>query len=262
MPKRKRKDVAEPTLSPTVQDEPSVASISKPNVKAYQIPYLEKTIHCKQYESPDGEQSLIFTHGAGGTLDAPAVVNFAVGFSATKSMLCFQGSMNLQARTKSFLAIIEHEDWAQVLGGRSMGARAAVMAAHDSEDVKRLVLVSYPLKNQKGVSRDQILLDLKKDMEVLFISGDGDTMCDLDDLSEVRQNMKAKSWLVVVNGADHGMNMKPKKSTDPIGRFTGEIAANWLESRDMTRKELAIWWDAENNTACRGPWKRKLESPS
>jgi predicted alpha/beta-hydrolase family hydrolase len=178
--------------------------------------------------------SLIFTHGAGGTLSAPAVVNFCTGFSTTLPVLAFQGSMNLASRVKGFRACIQEKRGEGngerlVLGGRSMGARAAVMAAtEDDEKVVELVLVSYPLKGPKDDIRDQILKDLPASIRVLFVIGDRDAMCPLDMLDEVRKKMKAKSQLVVVRGADHGMHVKPASMEKEYGEETGRIAAEWI----------------------------------
>ena len=90
-----------------------------------------------------------------------------------------------------------------------------------------MVFVSYPLQGPNGV-RDQILLDLPREMEVLFVVGDRDAMCPLELLEEVRVKMKAKSRLVVVRGADHGMNARPAHKTKELGEETGRVAAKWL----------------------------------
>ena len=154
-----------------------------------------------------------------------------------------------------------------VLGGRSMGARAAVMAAGEletrgliasgeadagGEEVrvklnKRLVLVSYPLiaGNGKGESkreeREQLLLDVPASFEVLFIIGTRDSMCPLDKLQEVREKMTAKNWLVRVEGANHGMEVKPKGKMAEVVEETGRVAALWLEARNTERREGRIW---------------------
>jgi predicted alpha/beta-hydrolase family hydrolase len=198
---------------------------------------------------------LIFTHGAGGTLSADAVVNFCTGFSEYLPVLAFQGSMNLKARTKGFHACIEEvhssQETAQkrkpkernrrkrmLLGGRSMGARAAVIAAsehlaeqdHEQEDMSiQLILVSYPLQGPKDDLRDQILLDLPESISILFIIGDKDAMCPFDLLNETRSKMVAKSQVVVVRDADHGMNIKPASATKEVGESTGRVAAWWVE---------------------------------
>jgi predicted alpha/beta-hydrolase family hydrolase len=188
-------------------------------------------------------RTLIFTHGAGGTLSAPAVVNFCTGFATALPVLAFQGSMNLGSRVKGFHACIEYlkeqskkESGSLVLGGRSMGARAAVMAASEiletrPEDGKiDIILVSYPLKGPKD-TRDQILLDLPASVNVLFIIGDRDSMCPLDLLGQVQSKMRAKSQLAIVRGADHGMHTRPAKLEKEMGEETGRIAADWVAGR-------------------------------
>jgi predicted alpha/beta-hydrolase family hydrolase len=214
---------------------------------------VKKPIVCHHYNSttqekpPEDPATFIFTHGAGGTLSAPAVVNFCTGFSSTSPtrLLAFQGSSNLSARVKAFQACHEHlrrEAKGVVFGGRSMGARAAVMAATELlaersyESTVRVVLVSYPLQGPKDV-RDQILLDLPGGVEVLFIVGDRDAMCPLALLEEVRGKMRAKSRLVVVRGADHGMNVRPASRTKELGEETGRMAARWLSRNIESERE-------------------------
>ncbi|KAH6843634.1 hypothetical protein B0T12DRAFT_339217, partial [Alternaria alternata] len=200
-----------------------------------------KPIQCHQYTPSSSTTSpiLIFTHGAGGTLSADAVVNFCTGFSEYLPVLAFQGSMNLKARTKGFHACIEEQvkKKRMLLGGRSMGARAAVIAAsehiadqdHEQEETSiQLILVSYPLQGPKDDLRDQILLDLPESIGVLFVIGDKDVMCPLDLLNETRSKMVAKSQVVVVRDADHGMNIKPASATKEVGESTGRVAAWWV----------------------------------
>lgn len=157
--------------------------------------------------------------------------------------------MNLGARVKGFHACLKHlrgdrgkEEEIRVLpvviGGRSMGARAAVLAAGEivEQDKKdrsvastiQVVLVSYPLKGPKDDIRDGILLHLPESVRVLFIIGDRDAMCPLHLLESVRGKMKAKSQLIVVNGADHGMHVKPANRECAVGEETGRLAAEWV----------------------------------
>ena len=215
-----------------------------------EIPFTSKPINCIRYSKggTKAEQSdrtadnpsLIFTHGAGGTLNSDGIANFAKGFAKSSSVLCFQGNMNLKSRVKMFSAVMENQESAACLGGRSMGARAAVMAA--TTDTKMLILASYPLHTAKE-TRDQILLDIDPAIDVLFIEGDMDDMCDLERLEEVRKKMKCKTWLVVVKGADHGMNIKPKSASAEVVSMTGELAAQWVQERDETRRKGTVNWD-------------------
>jgi len=237
--------------------------------------------------SLDPTAPLIFAHGASGSMHTPSVLSFCTGASHHRDVVTFQGNMNMRSRVGSFVAVAQ---WAAeqhmattgktretyhtitnssgaVLGGRSMGARAAVMAAGEletrgliasgeadagGEEVmvklnKRLVLVSYPLiaGNGKGESkmeeREQLLLDLPASFEVLFIIGTRDSMCPLDKLQEAREKMTAKSWLVRVEGANHGMEVKPKGKMAEVVEETGRVAALWLEARNTERRESRIW---------------------
>ncbi|KAF2114986.1 hypothetical protein BDV96DRAFT_494249 [Lophiotrema nucula] len=203
---------------------------------------------------------LIFTHGAGGTLSAPAVVNFVRGYAESSPVLAFQGSMNLAARVKGFLALISNNDGKKGsmlrFGGRSMGARAAVMAASQIieggfEEKVELVLVSYPLKGPKGDLRDEILLSLPKGVAARFIIGDKDNMCPLNELAGVRLKMKAQTSLLVVKGADHGMHVRPAPAEEALGEMTG----SWAAERKGTGSDEQIWWDGDAEEVKRGPFK-------
>ncbi|KAG8529716.1 uncharacterized protein KY384_005197 [Bacidia gigantensis] len=223
--------------------------------KAVEIASAKKPIICAQY-AKDGERlnespALIFTHGAGGTIKADAVVNFAKGFATLSPILTFQGTMNLKARTTAFTAVSEDQNFFKCFGGRSMGARAAVLAS--IERTTHLVLVSYPLHTDKDV-RDQILLDLSADKKTIFVSGDRDSMCDIDRLQEIRDKMKAKSWLCLVEGADHSMSVKPKSASASIVSKTGEIVAKWLDHLDEKTTEGRLSWNAEEGEVRWSGW--------
>ena len=166
----------------------------------FSIPFRDKVIVAeKRGRDLQQDPTLIFTHGAGGGISNAATRDFTAGFAQSSSIICFQGTMNLSSRVKTFKAVTEHVEFSGALGGRSMGARAAVMTCDDA--TKACVLVSYPLIGGKnGDTRDQILLDLRQDVDVLFIIGTKDHMCPLDRLDEVRAKMKAGSWIVHVQG--------------------------------------------------------------
>lgn len=215
------------------------------------------------------ETKLIFTHGAGGSLQAEAVVNFVYGFASNDTMptiLCFRGNMNLPSRVKMFNSVLEarNDSLKQearlspiCLGGRSMGARAAVMAA--TKDTTHLALVSYPLHTNKEV-RDQILLDLPASMKVVFVSGSHDQMCDLERLENARRQMKCKTWIIVVQGADHGMNVRPKSATRKVGRMTGALVAAWLDRCDEKLTEGTISWESDNSAVRWSGWSQATKA--
>jgi predicted alpha/beta-hydrolase family hydrolase len=254
---------SEGTASENKEDVPD-KNTPKQELVPDSVPTDSKPISCLR--SPSCASllpSLIFTHGAGGGLSAPATMNFARGYATTGSpIVCFQGSMNLKARTNMFATVLAHyennseqlESTSKIVafGGRSMGARAAVLAAQETDDVNLLVLVSYPLVGPKGDVRDKILLDIRPDVHVLFISGDRDSMCDLALLAKVRAKMKAESWMVTVKGTDHGMNLaggaKLKQASEEVVMETGSLAARWIDNRESSHKDVLMRWDEDRGT--------------
>lgn len=234
------------------------------------------TFISKQPIATDTRPPLIFAHGASGSMHTPAVLSFALGAASSALVITFQGTMNMKARVSAFIAVTRHAasqlikqpgepfndaDSGIVLGGRSMGSRAAILAANElapkielPENIavpiaKRLVLVSYPLVAPSGEVRDQLLLDLGEGYEVLFIIGSRDAMCPLDHLEDVRRKMKAKSWLLQVHGADHGMSVTPKSVVDQVVEETGRIAGLWIRDRDHARRESLIEVETDHNEA-------------
>ncbi|KAL9585128.1 MAG: hypothetical protein Q9203_004386 [Teloschistes exilis] len=239
--------------------------------KTFEIDYPKKPIKCilthkdpRSTEQENTQPSFLFTHGAGGTLQSDAIVNFVDGFtsSSNQSILCFQGNMNLQSRVKMFKAVHDHhgkdEDAPRCLGGRSMGARAAITASAHNTNTSHLVLISYPLHTDKGDVRDAILLDIPAEVQVLFVSGDRDAMCEIERLDAARERMKGTTYRVVVSGADHGMNVKPKMGTRGVGVKVGEVVAEWLQlgfddGGDGGREGI-ITWDEESEEAEWSGW--------
>ena len=234
-----------------------------------QVEYQPNPIQCvlegHNASSEAGEDvqpspALVFTHGAKGTLNSDAMANFSLGFSTKSPILCFQGNMNLKSRVKMFDAVLEHHKFYSSIGGRSMGARAAIMAT--TEKSSHLILVSYPLHTAKEV-RDQVLLDLPQSMKVLFMIGENDSMCNLERLENIRGEMKCKSWRTVVKNADHGMNVKPKVATMEVGKLCGSIAAIWLSNcDDEERREGVISWDDETKEAKWSGWTSENATPA
>lgn len=280
-PKSTRDEDDAPKHTKARQPPPSTQNAATATFTSYTIPGSKNPIPCKRSVHGSGaprHPDLIFTHGAGGDLTAAKMVQFSEGFAgAGSSVVMFQGNMNLSARAKGFESVLAYEgsseatggDTAAVaFGGRSMGARAAVVASQAQpqgqgqvQHGKLLVLASYPLVGQqKGDVRDAILLSLPADTNVLFISGDRDNLCPLAQLETVRAKMKARTWLVTAVGADHGMELHGgkalKKGSEEVGRECGRIAARWLRERDDKVREMDLWWDGERGRVL-GSWGEK-----
>ena len=118
-----------------------------------------------------------------------------------------------------------------ILGGRSMGGRAASVLVAEGADCDGLLLLAYPLHppGQPGKLRDAHLSSIQ--VPVLCLNGTRDTFCDRSlmeqVLSRLGQNWRMH-WLV---GADHGFHvLKRSGRTDHavMAEFAGEVQA-WAE---------------------------------
>ena len=273
MPKRKRAEAqtAETSTQPTKNISQLVSGKRKKGTKStnyddsttpsggvqtFTLPYKGKEVICER-RGTGVKPALIFTHGAGGGLSNPAMKEFADGFAEVSPVVCFQGTMNLKSRIDTFQTVVEHEDTQPALGGRSMGARAAVLTAQQTQfNIKALVLASYPMVGaQKGDSRERILLDLPEEIDVLFITGTKDSMCDLKHLHNVIEKMKARSWVLEVQGADHGMSFTPKAGVQPIRKESGTIAAHWQLERDESKCYCSLSWSAKDGKVVSTGWQ-------
>jgi hypothetical protein len=96
-----------------------------------------------------------------------------------------------------------------VLIGKSMGSRVGCHIAL-TENVAGLVCLGYPLcgGGDPARLRDQVLKELAT--PVLFIQGTRDSLCPLDLLGRVRQEMAAPNELHVVAEGDHSLLVTKK----------------------------------------------------
>ncbi|TAQ88653.1 hypothetical protein B7494_g3004 [Chlorociboria aeruginascens] len=197
---------------------------------------------------------VLFTHGAGSQLDNPALDAFAEGLARTHTVLCFEDQGSVQQRAATFRSLLDAFPSVAAFGGRSKGSVAAVEASLHS-NVKRLILFSLPLSYDRSSDpgRDllhlpQDLLLLQQDVEVLFIGGDRDELCVLEDLAEIRKRMKARSWWIRIEGADHGIKFEMEKRRS-VCKFVGNIAGKWLSgdvsafSEGEKTADVLVGWD-------------------
>nr|POE63604.1 hypothetical protein CFP56_04507 [Quercus suber] len=111
-----------------------------------------------------------------------------------------------------------------------------------------------------GERREEVLRGIPEGVDVLFVSGDRDGMCDLTDLRGVVRRMKGRVWLMVVQGADHGMELKGKGDGGRVVREkTGEVAARWLETRDEATRHGLIRRDEDEGKVVEAGWHRGVE---
>ena len=139
----------------------------------------------------------------------------------------------LVATTRAVIAHAQRELNASrlVIGGRSMGGRAASMLAAEGFDASGLLLLAYPLHpaGQPEKLRDAHLGAIR--MPVLCFNGTRDALCTPERMKRALTTVNAPWNMQWVDGADHMFHvLKSSGTTDAevmaqIGRTAGEWAA-------------------------------------
>ena len=117
-----------------------------------------------------------------------------------------------------------------LIGGRSMGGRAASMLAADGFDADGLLLLAYPLHpiGHPEKLRDEHLPKIR--MPVLAFSGTRDPMCTRELMERALKTVTAPWEMLWIDGADHSFHvLKSSGTTDAeVMREIGEVSAQWL----------------------------------
>ena len=120
-----------------------------------------------------------------------------------------------------------------VIGGRSMGGRAASMLAADGFDCDGLLLLAYPLHpaGQPEKLRDAHLPRIE--VPVLCINGTRDALCDQGLMAPIAGKLPRwqMHWL---EGADHSFHvLKSSGRTDAqVMEEVGQVASDWRARLD------------------------------
>ena len=116
-----------------------------------------------------------------------------------------------------------------ILGGRSMGGRAASMLAADGFSCDGLLLLAYPLH---PTGRPEELRDAhlaKIAVPVLCLNGTRDTLCRRDLMEAVVERLRGGWTMRWLEGADHGFHVlkgSGKSDEDVLGEI-GEASGVW-----------------------------------
>jgi len=99
---------------------------------------------------------------------------------------------------------------AAILIGKSMGGRIGCHVSLE-EKVDGVVCFGYPLcgGGDQSKLRDKVLRALQT--PILFVQGTRDSLCPLDLLERVRAEMKAPTFLHVVEGGDHSLQVSKRQ---------------------------------------------------
>jgi predicted alpha/beta-hydrolase family hydrolase len=117
-----------------------------------------------------------------------------------------------------------------LIGGRSMGGRAASMLAADGFACDGLVLLAYPLHppGRPEQLRDAHLPAIK--VPVLCFNGTRDTFCRRDLMESVLQNVNSNWEMHWIDGADHGFHVSKSsgRSDADVLREIRSVSEAWL----------------------------------
>jgi uncharacterized protein len=117
-----------------------------------------------------------------------------------------------------------------ILGGRSMGGRAASMLAARGFGCDGLLLLAYPLHpaGQPEKLRDAHLRDIG--VPVLCLNGTRDSLCVRPLMDSVVRRLNGSWTMHWLEGADHGFHVLKRsgRSDDDVMREIGEASEAWV----------------------------------
>jgi predicted alpha/beta-hydrolase family hydrolase len=115
-----------------------------------------------------------------------------------------------------------------ILIGKSMGGRIGCHVSLE-EKVESVVCFGYPLcgGGDQSKMRDKVLRALET--PILFVQGTRDSLCPLNLLESVRADMKAPTFLHVVEGGDHSLQVL-KRQLAAAGETQEEVDRRIFET--------------------------------
>jgi predicted alpha/beta-hydrolase family hydrolase len=193
----------------------------------------------------------VCAHGAGGNMSdrgmlatANAFRNHGVGVVRFNFLYKERGSGRpdpmpvLMETTAAVVARVRDELAPErlVIGGRSMGGRAASMLAADGYSADGLLLLAYPLHpaGQPERLRDAHLAKIR--MPVLAFSGTRDALCTRDLMERALTTVSAPWDMRWIDGADHSFHVLKSSGTNDaaVMESIAEASAAWLSRLPMT----------------------------
>src|SRR2546423_743392 len=198
----------------------------------------EETSAVYEPSSTGGETVFVFAHGAGGNMHDRAVTSTARalqerGIGTVRFNFLYKekksGRPDPMPKLKdTFSAVVEKVRGevapdTLIIGGRSMGGRAASMLAAEGFDCAGLLLLAYPLHppGKPDQLRDAHLPSIK--VPVLCFNGTRDPFCTPALMDQVLKRVKTKWEMHWVEGADHSFHV-PKSSGKTDAEVLNEMA--------------------------------------
>jgi predicted alpha/beta-hydrolase family hydrolase len=199
------------------------------------------------FEAGDSSMPVfVCAHGAGGhmadggmTRLARALVSRGVNLVRFNFLYKEKGSSRpdpMPRLTACFAAVVDRvraelEPRKLVIGGRSMGGRAASMMAADGFGCDGLLLFAYPLHpaGRPEKLRDAHLPSIE--VPVLCFNGTRDPLCDPDLMKKALESVKTDWTMSWVEGADHSFHvLKSSGRTDAeVLDEMADAAQRWID---------------------------------
>jgi uncharacterized protein len=176
----------------------------------------------------------LFAHGAGAPSTHPWIQRWAKKLEAIGAVFPFDYPYMKERRKRpdplpvlvaahreALMMAREGHDGPVVLIGKSMGGRVGCHLALE-EDVAAVVCLGYPLCGGGNPEKMRAEVLLKLATPILFVQGTRDSLCPLDLLEGVREQMRAPNQLYVVEGGDHSL-MVTKGQLKAAGKTQDEV---------------------------------------
>jgi len=189
----------------------------------------------------------VFAHGAGGNMSDRAMLAAANtlrgrGFGVVRFNFLYKekgsGRPDSMPKLMDTVAAVVQRARAElapktlIIGGRSMGGRAASMLAADAFDADGLLLLAYPLhpEGQPEKLRDAHLPRIT--MPVLCINGTRDGLCTPEIMKRVLTTVTAPWEMHWLDGADHSFHVLKSSGRNDAAVLAevGDVSERWLST--------------------------------
>lgn len=192
----------------------------------------------------DGNIAIVLAHGAGQGMDSPFMRFFNEALPQ-RGLLTVQFNFEymdsgrkipdpqpkMQALYRQVVTEVAatHHPRAIIIGGKSMGGRVASYIAADTEGVRGLVFLGYPLHppGKQDQLRDTHLYDIG--LPMLFLSGTRDTFAQRDLLEKVIRRIGDDATLEWTQGGDH--SLKVGKSGTATLVTAADTISSWAREK-------------------------------
>ena len=187
----------------------------------------------------------VLAHGAGGHMAdrgmerlAAALCDQGLGIVRFNFLYRESGSRRLDPMPRlveCFAAVVAHTArelgaGRTILGGRSMGGRAASMMAADGFECDGLLLLAYPLHPPGKPEKLRSAHLPKIHVPVLCINGTRDAFCTRELMETALESVRASWTMHWIEGADHSFRVLKSSGRDDADVYSeiGQTSGRWL----------------------------------